>query len=113
MPDETARMRAARAAAEQGLVRVVHHYAFVLLHNDAGGPEAAADAVLERFGSQANSAVRSALDDLVANFSDHRSQGPGAYAAQMRIDHPDLGAAELRAEAIVAVETFHRMVTDD
>ena len=35
MPDETARMRAARAAAEQGLVRVVHHYGsrpeFVLL----------------------------------------------------------------------------------
>jgi hypothetical protein len=101
------------AARVRRLAKDWYDLAFVLLHNDAGGPEAAADAVLERFGSQANSAVRSALDDLVANFSDHRSQGPGAYAAQMRIDHPDLGAAELRAEAIVAVETFHRIVTDD
>ncbi len=43
--------------------------AFVILHNDAGGPEAAAESVLDRFcGDLAR--VRTALDDLAANFAD-------------------------------------------
>jgi hypothetical protein len=56
--------------------------AFASLHNDAGGPEAAAEAVLGRFGKQLGS-VRSALDDLAANFADPDAQGPRAYAQQL------------------------------
>jgi hypothetical protein len=81
--------------------------AFVLLHNDAGGPETAAAVVAERFGSDLVGATRTALDDLAANFDNPRAQGPEAYATQFAIDHPDSDDAQLRADAIVAVRAFY------
>jgi hypothetical protein len=80
--------------------------AFVLLHNDAGGPEEAAQAVLERFGDEL-ATVRTSLDDLLANFATPETQGPAAYAEQMMIDHPELDRTALLADALIAVETFH------
>jgi hypothetical protein len=141
MDDEPIRSRAARAAAELALVRVVHHYgdrpefvvlgglvpqllcsgagvahgrrkpkdwydiAFVLLHNDAGGPQAAARLVLDRFGPDLDG-LTTAMRDLAANFSDPRAQGPTAYAEQFVIDHPAEDTSTLAADALVAVETF-------
>lgn len=64
--------------------------AFVLLHNDIGGPQAAAGAVIARFGNQLTGEIRLALDDLAANFKSRDAQGPQAYAAQMLLDHPEL-----------------------
>ena len=49
--------------------------AFVLLHNDAGGVDEAAAAVLDRFASALPSA-RTSLDDLLANFAAPTAQGP-------------------------------------
>lgn len=80
--------------------------AFVLIHNDAGGPEEAAQAVMERFGGELG-AVRTALDDLLANFGTLDAQGPRAFTDQVTIDHPDLDRATLRADAVLAVEAFH------
>lgn len=80
--------------------------AFVLLHNDAGGPDEAAQAVLQRFGDELDT-MRTALDDLLANFDNPDAQGPRAYVEQMLIDHPDLDRTMLAADAIVAVEAFH------
>lgn len=81
--------------------------AFVLLHNDAGGPTAAAQAVQERFGDGLGGSIRTALDDLLANFATTDAQGPRAYVDQMLVDHPDLDPAILAADAVVAVEEFH------
>ena len=81
--------------------------AFVLLHNDAGTPAAAAALVRERFMDEM-SAVRTALDDLRANFEHPDAQGPRAYVRQMRTDHPDLDPAVLAADAVLAVGEFHR-----
>jgi hypothetical protein len=50
---------------------------------------------------------RSALDDLRANFAVSDAQGPAAYASQFALDHPGLDAAQLRADAVVAVRAFH------
>jgi hypothetical protein len=86
--------------------------AFVLLHNDAGGPEPAAQAVLSRFADDLRM-VRTALDDLLSNFAATDAQGPQAYAEQMTLDHRDLDGASLLAEAVVAVETFHRLLFPD
>jgi hypothetical protein len=80
--------------------------AFVLLHNDEGGPEDAAQAVLDRFGDELGT-VRTSLDDLLANFATPETQGPRAYAEQMMIDHPELDRTALLADALIAVETFH------
>lgn len=83
--------------------------AFVLLHNDAGGPEAAAQAVLDRFGGQLGP-IRTALEDLAANFADTEAQGPQAYARQMAVDHPEVERVTALADATVAVESFFSRV---
>lgn len=83
--------------------------AFVLLHNDAGGPEQAAQAVLAQFARDLVT-VRSALDDLLYNFSAIDAQGPIAYAEQMMLDHLDLDHSSLLADAVIAVETFHGLL---
>lgn len=80
--------------------------AFVLLHNDAGGPEEAAAIVVERFGDVINGAIRTAIEDLNANFAEPTAQGPTAYAEQIRFDHPDLDRATVAADAVVATTTF-------
>ena len=79
--------------------------AFVLLHNDAGGPEAAAQAVLDGFGRELG-AIRTALEDLAANFANTKAQGPQAYARQMAIDHPEIEKTTALADATIAVENF-------
>lgn len=81
--------------------------AFVLLHNDAAGPAAAAALVRERFVEDLRS-VHTALDDLQANFETPMAQGTQAYVHQMRIDHPNLDPVILAADASVAVREFHQ-----
>lgn len=80
--------------------------AFVLLHNDAGGPVEAAKRVRERFIGEIG-AVRTALNDLRGNFVARDAQGTQAYVRQMKSDHPDLHARTLAADARLAVEAFH------
>jgi hypothetical protein len=78
---------------------------FVLLHNDAGGPVAAATLVNERFAGQLLQ-MRNALADLRGNFAIPDAQGPRSYAGQMMVDHPELDARTLQADAILAIEEF-------
>jgi hypothetical protein len=83
--------------------------AFVLAHNEAGGPRRAAEAVIACFGDE-RATLRSAMDDLLANFAEPNAQGPRAYAEQMRVDHPELDNTVLRADAVVSVRTFHAVL---
>ncbi len=80
--------------------------AFVLTHNEAGGPRQAAEAVVARFGGE-RAALRSAMDDLLANFSEPDAQGSRAYAEQMHVDHPELDSTILRADAVISVRAFY------
>lgn len=102
-----------RAARERQLPKDWYDVAFVLLHNDAGGPEAAALRVREVFGTDLVGETLTALNELLANFNDPGSQGPRAYARQMIIDHPDQDGGTLAADAVVAVATFRRVVFGD
>lgn len=79
--------------------------AFVLSHNESGGPQAAAEAVLLHFGDELDG-MRSSLNDLSANFADPDAQGSRAYEEQMMLDHPDLDEVTLRADAVVCVQKF-------
>jgi hypothetical protein len=54
--------------------------------------------------------VRTALDDLAANFATPGAQGPQAYLAQMILDHPELEPKMLAADAVVAVKEFHQLL---
>lgn len=100
------------AARDRRKTKDWYDIAFVLLHNDAGGPDEAAQAVFERFPGEIVGGTRTAFDDLAANFADTASQGPQAYAEQMTVDHPDLDRTVLIADAVVAVKTFHRLLTE-
>ena len=95
----------AAAAFSRRKAKDWYDIAFVLLHNDAGGPAEAAGLVRERFVDEVD-AVRTALDDLQANFATPDAQGTRAYVGQMRIDHPDLDPATLAADAVLAVQAF-------
>jgi hypothetical protein len=98
----------AAAARSRRKLKDWYDVAFVLLHNDAGGPRAAALAVRDTFRHELVGAVRTALDDLAANFELPGNQGPRAYASQMLVDHPELAAPTLQADAVLAVEEFYR-----
>lgn len=97
----------AAAAGSRRKPKDWYDIAFVLLHNDGGGPDPAADAVLASFGPDLVGAVRTSLDDLAANFAGPGDQGSTAYAEQMHLDHPELDPATLAADAVLAVEVFH------
>lgn len=81
--------------------------AFVLLHNDAGGPSVAANLVRDRFAAEID-VIWTAFDDLQANFAVIDAQGPRAYAEQMMIDHPELDPTTLAADAVLAIGEFRR-----
>lgn len=100
------------AAASRRKPKDWYDVAFVLIHNDVGGPVEAASIVSDRFKSDL-AHMRTSIDDLRANFADLWAQGSTAYAEQMLIDHPDLGMATLRADAVVAVETFYERLFRD
>jgi hypothetical protein len=100
------------AARSRRLPKDWYDVAFVLLNNDLGGAAAAADAVRARFESDLVGAVRTSLDDLLANFINPSDQGPVAYAEQMLTDHPELDSATVAADAVLAVAAFHRRLFD-
>lgn len=100
----------ALAARSRCLPKDWYDIAFVLLHNDEGGPEAAARAVLNRFRQELVGATRTALAELAANFQRADAQGPRAYAHQMLTDYPELDHTTLVADAVIAVTIFHGML---
>ena len=97
----------AAAAFSRRKTKDWYDIAFVLLHNDAGGPSVAATRVRAVFGDEID-AIGTAVDDLRANFAVIDAQGPRAYARQMLIDHPELDPTTLAADAVLAMEEFHR-----
>ena len=103
----------ASAARERRAQKDWYDIAFVLLHNNLGGATAAGRRTSELFSRELKGdAIRTALDDLLANFEfpdaqGPDAQGPDAYANQMLIDHEGVGEATLRADAVIAVREFH------
>jgi len=94
MPDEPPRSRAARRAAEQALVRVVHHYGakpeFVVL----GG----------------------LVPELLCARSEHRHVGTNDVDVQvdeMMVAHPELDAPTLRADAVLTVDRCCALILAD
>jgi hypothetical protein len=101
----------AKAAAAHGRRKPKDWYdiAYVLLHNNAGGPREAADRVRALFQTDIP-ALRTSLDDLRDNFADPAAQGAQAYADSFGFDHPERDHHELAVEALAAVNDFHDML---
>jgi hypothetical protein len=98
-----AKVHAARA---RSLEKDWYDIAYVLLHNDDGGPIAAAQRVRDRFGQALVGATHTALGELAANFTDATAQASSAYASTMSDLHPDLDADVLANDAVAAVGDF-------
>ena len=97
----------AKVAAAHGRRKGKDWYdlAFVLLHNDYGDAIAAAERVLEVFGSPTGD-MRTQLLDLQANFADPSAQGTAAYAKQFTENHPDEDTVTVAADGQLAVGAF-------
>lgn len=94
------------AAYGRGLPKGWYDIAYVTLHNDEGGPDAAADRVRAVFGDHLTGRTETALGELGANFGAADSQGSAAYANTMYGLHPDLDVAVLANDAVAAVTRF-------
>lgn len=102
----------AKTAAAHGRHKAKDYYdiAFVLLHHnevfDEAGPLDPADVVLQRLGAPVE--LRTAIEDLAANFSDGHAQGTEAYVEQLLINNPGLDPATAATDARLAVTAFTR-----
>lgn len=100
----------AKTAAAYGRHKPKDYYdiAFVLLnHNevfDESGPLDPADVVLQHLGAPVQ--LRSAIEDLAANFSADRAQGVEAYVEQLLINNPGLDPGTAVTDARLAVDAF-------
>ncbi len=94
------------AAQGRNLPKDWYDIAYVLLHNDGGGPSEAARLTVDRFGKDLVAATDTAIGELSANFADEAAQGSVAYAATMINLHPDLDIDVLANDAVAAVAIF-------
>ena len=94
------------AACGRSLPKDWYDLAYVLIHNDEGGPVPAAQRVRDRFGEELVGSTATALKELRANFADARAQGSLAYATTMCGLYPDLDNAVLANDAVAAVTDF-------
>lgn len=83
-----------------------YDFAYVLLHNRAGGPEQVAQQLLE--GNFANdlSALRSTFLEIQARYTKTSDDGPSGYAEQTLQVEPEADDGGLRADAVDAVQRF-------
>lgn len=93
------------AAHGRSLEKDWYDIAYVLVHNDAGGPGAAGELVRRRFGALTG-ATATAVAELGANFRDAQAQGPAAYADSVLRLHPRLDPEILVNDAVDAVAEF-------
>lgn len=94
------------AARGRGLEKDWYDVAYVLLHNDDGGPVAAGQRVRGRFEAALVGPTETALGELAANFASVEAQGSVAYAATMLGLHPELDYDLLANDAVAAVGDF-------
>lgn len=89
-----------------------YDFAYVLIHNDAGGPEAAADRLLHERFDQPRQELRSTFIEVRERFRRTSDTGPVAYAAQSALADPAVDELTLRADAVTAVEVFFGRLED-
>ena len=80
--------------------------AYVLLHNRAGGPEHAARALLHGGLSDALGPLQSTFLEIRERYRNASDIGPRSYAEQAVQVDPQTPEAELRADAVDAVQRF-------
>lgn len=98
-----AKMVAARTRAAG---KDFYDFAYVLIHNRAGGPREAAALLQEGELAGAVNALRSTFLEVGARFTGSSSQGARCYGEQMLLADPEQQEAVLRTDAATAVAEF-------
>jgi hypothetical protein len=94
------------AVRTRGLEKDYYDFAYVLLYNRAGGPEAAAAQLREGELSDALPGLRSTFVEVRERYARPGDIGPTSYAEQALQVDPELDQATLRADAVDAIERF-------
>jgi hypothetical protein len=94
------------AARTRAAVKDFYDLAYVLLHNQAGGPQMAAAAVYEGGLGSSIASLRSTLVEVGERYRSPSSVGPQGYAEQSLIMDPQLDERTLRLDAVTAVREF-------
>jgi hypothetical protein len=79
---------------------------YVLLHNQAGGPEQAAQQLLAGALAGELPALRTTFIEVRERYTKTADAGPRAYAEQALEVEPDAEASLLRADAVDVVQRF-------
>jgi hypothetical protein len=94
------------ALRSRGATKDYYDLAYVLLHNRAGGPENAAEALRNGRLTSALGPLQSTFLEVRERFRDTSDIGPRAYSEQAIQVDPQALEAELRADAVDAVQRF-------
>ena len=94
------------AARTRGADKDYYDLTYVLLHNHAGGPAAAAAAVNSSKLRPALAGMSTTFVELRERFRDDRAHGPQAYAHESLKVTPEANAALLAADAAAAINEF-------
>lgn len=94
------------AVRTRAAVKDYYDFAYVLLHNRAGGPEETAHRLRKGNLADAIGLLRSTFIEVRERYAKTMDSGPRAYAEQaMQVD-PQADEAVLRADAVDAVQRF-------
>jgi len=94
------------AARHRGAAKDYYDLAYVLIHNQAGGPREAAKLLREGKFSDQLADLNSIFEEIDARFASSAAYAAASYAAQMQIVDPGLEEGVLRTDATVAVGEF-------
>jgi len=94
------------AARHRGLAKDYYDLAYVLIHNQVGGPREVAELLREGKFKDQLSDLNSLFAEIDARFSNNSTYAAESYASQMLIVDPELQESILRTNATVAVGEF-------
>lgn len=94
------------AARTRAATKDYYDLVYVLQHNRAGGPEQAAHRLLNGDLADELEALRTTFLEVRARFVGTADSGPVGYAKQALEVQPEVGEAELRADAVDVVGRF-------
>lgn len=94
-------MAKAHAITGRGAPKDYYDFAYVVIHNSAGGPTQAANAINDKFPRAGR--LHGLWTEIDDRFGSADRVGPSNYAEQHRLVEPEEDAGRLRNDAVVAV----------
>ena len=101
------------AARMRAATKDYYDFVYVLQHNRAGGPEQAAHRLINGDFADELDSLKTTFLEVRARFVGTADSGPVGYAKQALEVQPEVGEAELRADAVDVVQRFFAEMKPD